>query len=179
MSLGPFEVLTVGDPDSLKDAVDCLALESLAVRDTNQPAIRMRPDRLTNPPLLLTAFVLIQKQARCTIHRSTYFNGNLAILPAVSSTTLSLPFHRFGHPTDLTKRQSTLPQRPTACGAIYGTDTCSDTYYSIFDPKGTDRQVQLDNLQRVLRVGQTPYQKIKGLLALISSRFKSVSPAAG
>ncbi|KAI8826945.1 eukaryotic translation initiation factor 3 subunit 8 N-terminus-domain-containing protein [Fimicolochytrium jonesii] len=45
--------------------------------------------------------------------------------------------------------------------------------------KGTDRQVQLDNLQRVLEVAETPYQKIKVLLALIPARFDSVSSTTG
>ncbi|KAI8818670.1 eukaryotic translation initiation factor 3 subunit 8 N-terminus-domain-containing protein [Fimicolochytrium jonesii] len=39
--------------------------------------------------------------------------------------------------------------------------------------KGTDRQLQMDNLQRILDVATTPYQKAKVLLALIPARFDS------
>ncbi|KAJ3152419.1 Translation initiation factor 3 subunit c [Geranomyces michiganensis] len=45
--------------------------------------------------------------------------------------------------------------------------------------KGTDRQVQMDNLLRILEVASSPYQKVKVLLALIPSRFDSTSTSTG
>ncbi|KAI8906091.1 eukaryotic translation initiation factor 3 subunit 8 N-terminus-domain-containing protein [Powellomyces hirtus] len=45
--------------------------------------------------------------------------------------------------------------------------------------KGTDRQIQMDHLQKILDVAVSPYQKVKVLLALIPSRFDSASTTTG
>ncbi|KAI8920231.1 eukaryotic translation initiation factor 3 subunit 8 N-terminus-domain-containing protein [Powellomyces hirtus] len=45
--------------------------------------------------------------------------------------------------------------------------------------KGTDRQVQMDHLQKILDVAVSPYQKVKVLLALIPSRFDSAPTSTG
>ncbi|TPX54006.1 hypothetical protein PhCBS80983_g06080 [Powellomyces hirtus] len=45
--------------------------------------------------------------------------------------------------------------------------------------KGTDRQIQMDHLQKILDVAVSSYQKVKVLLALIPSRFDSASTTTG
>ncbi|TPX69786.1 hypothetical protein SpCBS45565_g02134 [Spizellomyces sp. 'palustris'] len=45
--------------------------------------------------------------------------------------------------------------------------------------KSTDRQLQMQHLERILEVASTPYQKVKVLLALAPSRFDSAPSSTG
>jgi translation initiation factor 3 subunit C len=93
----------------------------------------------------------------------------------MTTTTISLMLEKAGKPHNTHLRVFTSTSRPSTrlaekrCASNCGLHVTISNFP--FLPQNTDRADQIRILERLLEVAVTPYQRIRVLLALVSSRF--------